>query len=319
MGNLIQLSLSDFLQRQGCPYCNSQDNRLLYPVVSKNFYSTPQGKIVLNKTIQHKRQLVKCLACGLIYHQLIPRKETMKKLYQNSSVLEKWDWDPLTRGFQSKFGFMLNINGKVQTLDIGCHTGGFLSLLPKKWEKHGIDFNAVSLNEAQKRIPEGIFQLGNVEDVDLSPNYFNIITMWDIAEHLYNVQSTFRKVCTSMAPGGYLILETGNWESLSARIFGRSWYYTNLLEHFVFFEPSTIQLILEENGLVVQQIRPTIHHRNKDKTWHRRLKSLLYIIASARGTVISPWLKTAEFFKKSGSPPNPVMYDHMFVVAKKVI
>ena len=295
MDNLIQLSLSDFFQRESCPYCSSRKNKLLGPVMFQRFFSTPQGKVMLNNIIQQKRQLVKCSSCGVVYHQIIPRKETMDKLYQSSNVLENWEWNPIARGFQSKFGFMLNNpHSKIRILDVGCHTGGFLSLLPKNWEKYGIDPNSVALGKARQRIPNGTFRSLYVEDIDLPPNYFNIITMWDIAEHLYDVQNTFQNIYTLLAQGGYLVLETGNWVSLSARIFRRGWYYVNLLEHFVFFEPSTIQRVLKENGLVVEQIKTTVHHKKK-KTCRRNLKSLLYAVLTAGGTVAFPWLEAAKW------------------------
>jgi len=280
------------------------------------FFNVPQGRAILDRDVFHRRKLVRCLSCGLVYQEIILKKEVVNKLYNTNSIFSKWGWDAGVRGFDAKFGFMLNKTGsKVRILDIGCHTGGFLSLLPRHWKKYGVDSNPVALEQAAKRVSDGNFYQSFAENINLPMNYFDVITMWDVAEHLYNVGDTFRNVYNLLALNGYLILETGNRNSLPARVFRQKWYYVSFLEHINFFEHCTIRRVLEENGFVVKVITNTVHHKiNKIRTvW----KSLIFVVLTAVGTIEIFWALLAKLLGSSAVPPILPVRDHMLIVAKK--
>lgn len=321
--NIKQLGIKDFLQRESCPCCGSRERKYLGRVAFSRYFSFPAGRIVLDSQVQNKRCLVQCTRCGLVYHQLVPSKQTIAALYSGSQVLNLWDLNPKVRGFEDRVKLIESLLGKsnkdiTRVLDVGCHTGKFLALLPRSYHKYGIEPNPIALEQAQKVIPQGTFWRGFLEDVDLPAEHFQLIIMWDVIEHLFDVRTALEKLSNALAKGGYLVVETGNYSSI-ARIFGRGWYYWNLLEHFNFFNLSTLENLFAEYGLRVQQVIPTVHHASTTLKEYltRQLKSFVYVVITGGGRLASIWVLLSALLGKAGSPPMPVLRDHMLIVATK--
>jgi len=320
---IIKLGREDFVKRDRCPYCGSYSREHIGLVQLARYFVFPVGRVFLDAAVRRDRTLVKCTFCGLLYHSLVPTKMTLDFLYSSPDILDFWGWQLEKRDFESKFryikSFLHHIKGTVRVLDIGCHTGGFLSLLPDDWEKHGVDPSPIALAKAWEVVPNGNFMEGFIEEVDLPHRYFHLITMWDVIEHLYDISSVISKVVTSLAKGGILAIETGNYKSPCARLFGPSWYYVNLLEHLICFDPKSITYMLSENGLQVQHISATVHTKPTSfAEWlSRQSQSFVYALLTAGGRFAVPWRMASSLLGRAGSPPMPVMPDHMFVIATK--
>ena len=176
-------------------------------------------------------------------------------------------------------------------MDIGCGFGDFLGLAQKRgWETFGIDISAKVLKVAREKYAGIRFWQGTIENIHLQDNYFDVVTMWDVIEHLSDPVTTLKAVQRCLVDDGLLVIKTPNQDWLGRRysllLYKASlrtirfhlkylWY----LPHFYFFRPKTITLLLQRTGFeleadglryettIVGYMKATIakHYRSREK------------------------------------------------------
>jgi SAM-dependent methyltransferase len=92
---------------------------------------------------------------------------------------------------------------------------------------------------------------GSLLDIELAPERFDVITMWDSLEHLHHPLASLRKAAAGLKPGGLLVLSTPTASSIDARIFGRYWIGYELPRHLTFFSNRTLEEMLGRAGFRV--------------------------------------------------------------------
>lgn len=319
--SIVELGLGDCVSVPLCPYCGSDSAQSLPQPHSPVYYVFPAGRARLHPDCLKLRTLVKCSACHLIYYTLIPSRDVLDRLNQQAGIVYRWSWSPQRGLAQKFFPLVLQERTSCQVLDVGCHTGQFLQLLPQHWRKWGVDANAIALDQAKKYNPEAIFRLGYLDAVALPSSGFDVVTMWDVMEHLDDVTASVRKVANVLRPGGFFILETGDTSSIGARLFGPTWYYYSFLEHFVFFDRFTITKVLRENRLEVLAIRGTRHHNlDLGLSLVGVCRAMVFMALTLRGRHSGWWNKLARRAGRSGSVPAAFwLPDHMLVVARRAL
>jgi SAM-dependent methyltransferase len=143
-----------------------------------------------------------------------------------------------------------------RVLDVGCALGYFLAVAAEGgWEAKGVEISAWAAAEARRRFGLAV-QQGGVETADFPPATFDLITMWDVLEHLPNPRNTLLHCHELLKEGGYLALTTPNTGGLLRKLTNRNWVeYKKIPEHLYFFNPSTIRTLLEKSGFLPISIR----------------------------------------------------------------
>lgn len=76
------------------------------------------------------------------------------------------------------------INGK-SILDIGCGVGIFLEVAEQQgWKVSGLDISKCAVKQANHRLKEGHAYAILIEDADYLPASFDVITLWNVMEHM---------------------------------------------------------------------------------------------------------------------------------------
>jgi SAM-dependent methyltransferase len=92
---------------------------------------------------------------------------------------------------------------------------------------------------------------GGLRDAELDTASFDVVTMWDVVEHLLDPLSDLREVARVLKPGGVLLAHTIDIDSAFARLMGGRWPW--LVEmHTYFFSPKTLGAMVEKAGLRVE-------------------------------------------------------------------
>lgn len=94
-----------------------------------------------------------------------------------------------------------------QVLDIGCGSGGLLSLL--RQQSHsvcGIEPNTELVNLANTLHPELRIVQGTGADLDRVSGSFDAITIIDVLEHIEDDREQLRRIWDRLVPGGQLIV-----------------------------------------------------------------------------------------------------------------
>ena len=102
-------------------------------------------------------------------------------------------------------------------LDVGCGSGSFLALAQARgWEPNGVEMSP-GLSAACERKLGIKVSTGRFEDVDLLAGSFDVVTMWDVIEHVIDPGFCIRKVKQLLRPGGVAVFCTPDEESMLAR------------------------------------------------------------------------------------------------------
>ena len=88
---------------------------------------------------------------------------------------------------------------------------------------------------------------GDFLKVPLEPG-FDVITMFDVIEHVRDPLAWLVRARELLAPGGLLVIETGDVASAWARLLGRHWYFLDPPQHLWYFTGDGLEALLARAG-----------------------------------------------------------------------
>ena len=143
-------------------------------------------------------------------------------------------------------------SGKL--LDVGCATGIFMVEAQKDgFEVYGIDVSDYAVKIAKKRFGKCV-KRQSVEKAAYTKKKFDVITMFDVIEHLSDPKKVLDRLAMTLADDGLLVINTGDTESFLAKIQGRDWHFFIPPQHFFYFSEKTLRTLLAKSGFAVIQI-----------------------------------------------------------------
>ena len=103
-------------------------------------------------------------------------------------------------------------NGRL--LDIGCATGVFLDVARKRgWDTCGVEISKYGSQYAREKFKLKVIT-GTLNEANYPADYFNVVTMWDVIEHLTDPAGTIAEIYRILKPGGLVAIHTPNQSSL---------------------------------------------------------------------------------------------------------
>lgn len=123
-------------------------------------------------------------------------------------------------------------------LDVGCGDGQFAAAARDRgWDTYGIELNPPAAQRARER---GINVVeGRLESADLPAARFDVVTAWDVIEHVPEPSAFAERLVRLVAPGGLLALTTLNRRALVARTFRGRWSMV-AVDHFTYWDASSL-------------------------------------------------------------------------------
>lgn len=210
-----------------------------------------------------KWEIVRCSNCSLAFVKNMPSDADLNSLYTDNFFID---------GQKSPIdGFNLNGNptylnalkrlenikrmgyDKGTLLDIGCATGIFLKAASSFYDCTGLDVSEYATEFARNNL--GINALcGNIFDINFESQSFDIVTMWDVIEHVRDPNRYIEKVSQIIKQGGLLVLSTGNIESLMFKIQRQNWHLLIPPLHLFYFNKASISTLLRRHGFKIINI-----------------------------------------------------------------
>jgi 2-polyprenyl-3-methyl-5-hydroxy-6-metoxy-1,4-benzoquinol methylase len=136
-----------------------------------------------------------------------------------------------------------------RALDIGVGDGEFLEhLAGAGWEVEGTDYSPEAARITGARLGGKTIHVGSFEDLDLGGPSFDLITFWDVLEHLYRPLNALRNARGLLNEGGALIVSVPNLASLESRVLGRRWPHLDVPRHLSHFTPATLEKLILAAG-----------------------------------------------------------------------
>ncbi len=252
-----------------CGLCGSTRFSVLYSGQAKKTPAAPNGAETFRCTSGGHgdfTNIVQCRDCGLIYQN--PREKAAAIEDQYSQV-EDPVYERETSGRIRTFSKLLDrlegYRAPGRLADVGCYTGVFLSVARQRgWQVTGIEPSRWAAGKARARGIEVVN--APFRNSGLAPAAFDVVTLWDVIEHLDNPLADLRAVRGLLRPGGILGMSTMDADSLFARLAGGRWpWYMRM--HFFYFTRDSITRLLHAAGFQVLAIER-----------HQRVVSLRYFI-----------------------------------------
>jgi SAM-dependent methyltransferase len=93
---------------------------------------------------------------------------------------------------------------------------------------------------------------GKIEELEFPGEYFDVITAWEVIEHIPDVNATLSKIHAWLKPGGLFCMSTPNTNKLKNRISGASRReFFRPPEHLLYFNRRSLRTILQRAGFEV--------------------------------------------------------------------
>ena len=200
-----------------------------------------------------------CGGCGLFYVDPYPYDPAnhyrLVRAYQfkEMTVLEPARYYEATRTVYDEYFPLVepHLRGAASILDVGCGTGHLLERCAALGlRRAGIELNAERAAFARAKAGCEVFQTP-IEDFH-SPDPFDVITLMDVLSHLPSFDRLFVSVRSLLAPGGRLLIKTGE---LAPRV--RRWdlYDWGIPDHLHFLGLQTISHICRKYGFELLEHR----------------------------------------------------------------
>ncbi len=208
------------------------------------------------KKLLRERDLLKCEVCGLCFLWPPPDVNTTPQVYKRE-YYDAWSANKLGNdGLRNMkmltsdviLGMIERFKNKGTLLDVGCALGHLLESAKKRgWDVYGVEISEYASEEARKKFGDNKVITGDFVDLSLQKGYFDVITMVDIIEHVYNTGDLLKKCQDLLKPDGLLVIVTPNISGLLHKCFGRYWPHFNNA-HVIYFSTKSINTILELKG-----------------------------------------------------------------------
>jgi SAM-dependent methyltransferase len=209
--------------------------------------------------------MVRCSQCGLIRQNPRLAWESLKSYYPEDysayqSIIEK---EPSRlRRLDRRYGMWKRLRAiqrfqpEGRLLDVGSGTGIFLAEAQRagRWELMAVEPSpgAASYVRSELEIPVLNHRFA---EADLPEDHFDVITMWNVLEHLDHPVRDLDRAARLLREGGLLVLSIPKVESLDARLFGPCWAGWDLPRHLYLFPQVQLKDLLSEAGLQVVDSR----------------------------------------------------------------
>lgn len=258
--------------------------------------------------------LLRCGQCGLFYKGQVPDSSFLTKILATEAPyywLSEEGFGAVATQLQDLVGAHYDL------LDVGASSGGLLASVGSlAGRRSALD---ISYHSGLEGLLRGEFINGFIDapNLDWSGAPYDVITLFDVLEHLYQPQQAFSNLSSLLKPGGYLVIETGNAQCAAQLASGpASWWYLRLLEHHVAWTPQALKRIAEYNGFSVESLNPVAHKASTSLSLGRAWRLLK---AGLRSGGYRVWLSKVrlERLKRVNRANGDGQPDHLRVVMRK--
>ena len=243
--------------------------------------------------VKNGHSIFRCSDCCLMFVHPQPEKATIRSIY-DAGYFERGKKYSESKSHTGKSANSMN-NRKRLTLvqefresgcllDVGCAKGGFLQMAGQNgFEVTGVELSENASSYARKELGLRVLDREFIES-GLPSGHFDVVTMWDVFEHLPDPAGNLREAHRVLCRDGILLLSTGDVSSPWARLTGRRWPLMTPPQHLFFYSPNSLRVLLSRTGF-------SCGHLSRPGRW-ASMEFLLFKAHESFGMIVKPfqWL-----------------------------
>lgn len=253
-----------------CPLCGGTEYELLYPsTLDKRKEPASQYNCTSHGLGIHP-DIFRCRACSMVFNEAAPGAVDVAGEYEqveDPEYLEQRESRRLT--FHRELDAIEAAHPVGDLLDVGCYTGFFLECARERgWRVSGVEPSRWAADYGRDKLGIEIFN-GPIERYQ-DDRQFDVVTMWDVLEHVPNPVEVLSILRPRLRPDGLLVFATHNLDTTVAKVMGK--HFPLFMEmHTVHFNNRTLEMLLDRTGF-------RLEHKHNQK----RAVRLGYLISRLR-------------------------------------
>ncbi len=231
------------VSKRSCTLCGQRTSVIVW--------SEPRGR------------LVRCSGCGLVY---LDAEDTIDLRYWEDHDLAAdptadFYWNKAREAVFTSFLDRYTQAGD-RLLDVGSGKGYFVASCRRRGiEAYGIEVSHEAAQWANHRHGPW-FKEGLIESDTFKASSYDIVTLWDVIEHLPNPKRVLLACARVLKPGGRLFIQTPNVNFHLPYAYLKRWFgfdrtrgtYMELPDHVHHFSPKTLTRLCLEAGFTQTQV-----------------------------------------------------------------
>jgi 2-polyprenyl-3-methyl-5-hydroxy-6-metoxy-1,4-benzoquinol methylase len=155
--------------------------------------------------------------------------------------------ESLKISFEQKLKLITEKMESGNLLDIGCAYGTFLELASGQFNCFGLEISKYAARIARE-VSCAKTIISNIEQSPFSRDHFDVVTMWDVIEHLRYPVSALKEAHRLLKPGGYCFISTDNIDSWLVKLLGKSWWSFAPPLHLCHFSIKSLKIAVQLAG-----------------------------------------------------------------------
>jgi len=192
-----------------------------------------------------------CNRCGLIYVNPRPKFEETQEHYNENYAEYFIQRAPskLRRAGKILKGINKRKKPPGRFLDIGCNAGFILKTAADLgWEAFGVEPSAPAAEYARETYGLDVKNC-ILEEAGYKDGFFDVITTFNVIEHVSDPMGHFREIRRIMKDDGLLLIWTPNASHPKARRNRAGYFMLDHIEHLYYFHRSVMYDMLDRAGL----------------------------------------------------------------------
>jgi|GEM_PF-2669848 len=199
-----------------------------------------------------------CRSCGFGWRDPFPTHQELRRLYSDQPVYG------LNYRNESQGGFPLRLKRlsrlmprRGRLLDIGSGLGYFLNTARNDgWEVEGLEPRSDAVRFCYEQFGIRVRE-GFLENMECRSGVYDVVTLWDVFEHVSDHIRFLEQCIDLLVPGGILVLAIPNASGWPARIFRERWRYI-MATHLNYFTMRYIEQLLSARHMTIERADHTI-------------------------------------------------------------